>query len=626
MTNDKVKNSNNTKLTKLSFDPNPNLIAKLYKEIENSKSDFSKITRWNLKELLNRNISKNSPVTFQEMLPLWMGSALINLDYLEQINDYSAYMISADLGYEYKELIDRRKERFDDLTCADLSVPQDYLLIDKFLPKKLRKKRLNILEVGGGFGVLTEEFVTNSELNYCYILADAIPESIWYQYAYLVNRFPDKKIGASFNGDGLDTKKYDIYILSATDIDTQLKNISLDVAINVASVQEMPEKSAFSYMQLFYEKLNQDGLLFFQNSREFFYKREYHHPISFKYVLKETTPRTRGYDYPTDILIKTNKDQSVANIGFLQDYYIGLKDKTLSTIEKNGKVLDKESFYKKKVSALEKKIETNAAKASSKEEKLKARLAIADDKLKNALQASGDNLKKREKLYNTQKSSLESKLINKANSVENLKSKLEEQKKLYEQKLTIRDSSVTKLTDKISSQKDLYDKKLSAKDDAITNNQETINLLKSKLEEQKKLFEDKINSKSKTSDVLKSKLTEQKVFHEEKLASKAELIEKNNKSLDNLKTKFEDHKKINEEKFASKRESFEANKKLIDSLKSKLEELKKQNDDLKDKIKNQKLSGNERLSKLKAENLELKEKIKQTSKSIKDILSGKENE
>lgn len=293
------------KLFSIELDSNGPLVDELYKKAQQSSSKLINLERWDISTLLKREVSDNQPATFAEMLPLWIGNSA-NKDSLDyQIKAYVDYLKTKGLDEPYLHLLKKRKERFGGQLEADLSIPQDFLFISKYLDKQKTSSRKIIVEVGGGFGVLAEQFVSSWEQNHCYIIVDAVPESCWFQYAFLKAFCSDKRIGASFNGDQFDTEAFDIFILPAWEAEnTLIGKTYADAVANVASIQEMPDETAREYFRLFDKILKNNGLVFFQNSREFFYKREYEFPINWKYVVKEVTPRSRTWDYPLDLLVK----------------------------------------------------------------------------------------------------------------------------------------------------------------------------------------------------------------------------------------------------------------------------------------------------------------------------------
>ncbi|NJO38877.1 MAG: hypothetical protein HC871_16320, partial [Rhizobiales bacterium] len=107
----------------------------------------------------------------------------------------------------------------------------------------------------------------------------------------------------------------------------------LDVAINVASLQEMPAATVEAYLALIDAGARPGGIVFLENSRDFLQPREYRYPGRWRYLVKEHSPRSRSLDYPVDILQVTGADQSAANKEVVERYYASLKDRARELID-----------------------------------------------------------------------------------------------------------------------------------------------------------------------------------------------------------------------------------------------------------------------------------------------------
>jgi putative sugar O-methyltransferase len=437
------------------------LIKAMYADINSSDGAYNLGDQWKVEKhthVIGRELSPDEPVTFDEMNNLWAGrAALVNASN-EQITEYQQFLDTfCQSGEEYLSQLKSREKRSTSLLVADISIPFDYLMINHFFSGSNSNKNV-ILEVGGGYGILAEEFLTQHKSDLCYILVDAVPESIYYQYEFLKTRFPEKRIGSTLSGDTLAVEEFDAFVLPSWKLNSQ-KSLSIDIFINIASIQEMPEDVANNYLNFAKERLNENGLIYFQNSRDFHYRREYDFPSNWMYLFKSKTPRSRSYDYPLDILINKSKDQSRQNLPVLIRYYQSLKAELIQLSEK---------YESEKVSKLQQSLNNANNLLKRKQEQIEKLNIIAKSKqtlkdkvlekneiihsLRDKQKASTEqiaSLKKHQKTLSNNKTKLAEKLRNNLQSCQSqLRSVTSQLEKVTKSKNELLEKNNKKLQDK----------------------------------------------------------------------------------------------------------------------------------------------------------------------------------
>lgn len=296
-------------------------IAGLENERVRAASPLAAFEHWNIEQLIGRQVTTDAPATFDEMMPLWVGGPNMRPTSKERIEEYNQFVKSVVGDTRYLDLLKRMTSNDVEITEADLSSPHDYLLIEHFLRDHNSEERLCILEIGAGYGKLASTFLKEMDRPFTYILSDGIPESIYYSYAYLRENFPSLNIYSAFDRAPLPPlESIDVLVLPSWRL-PELQSDSIDVMINIASIQEMPDQTVEAYFKEISRLIAQNGLFFFENSREYAYRRDYDFPSNWAYLLKKTSPRSRTLDYPVDILLATDSDQTDNNLKFLYPYY-----------------------------------------------------------------------------------------------------------------------------------------------------------------------------------------------------------------------------------------------------------------------------------------------------------------
>ncbi len=135
-----------------------------------------------------------------------------------------------------------------------------YNQISKF-PCKYNK--VNILEIGGGYGRTAMFFLSYFGTNCHYVSVDFVPTSLLFAPQVMKQSFPNMLIG-DYNSNGK-IEDYNFYSLPAWKMN-ELKQDNYDICINLHSFQEMEMRSVNFYKEMLYSKMKDDGILFLINN------------------------------------------------------------------------------------------------------------------------------------------------------------------------------------------------------------------------------------------------------------------------------------------------------------------------------------------------------------------------
>ncbi len=215
------------------------------------------------------------------------------------------------------------------LAVADLGSLMDLALIQAGLPATRSDKKLNIFEIGGGYGRLVEAFFNSRSPNISYVLIDAVPGSLMYAYMYLKKHLPLAKIGFYYNGDEPSLEDFDIYICPAWHFQKSAFP-EFDLAINVESFQEMNERHVHGYIELIDDVLRLDGIVYLSNAKDYVLRTNVAYPDHWRCLFRQNTPRSWTPDHPTELFQKS--DRSCVAFNELQEiaYRYGLNERAES--------------------------------------------------------------------------------------------------------------------------------------------------------------------------------------------------------------------------------------------------------------------------------------------------------
>jgi hypothetical protein len=307
----------------LRVEPDGGRIAALDAARERAGSPLAAIERWDIDALLGREVTDEAPATFEEMLPLWVGKAALREAAPERVEAYRSFLGEYGLAERFMAILDDAARDRGHLLECDLGPAHDFVLLKRYLERLPEEGQLVIVEAGGGYGPLAELVLRYGRRCVCFVLADAIAESVFYSWAFLRARLPEARIGAAFLGDVLRPAEQDVFVVPSWELPLAVP--AMDAFVNIASLQEMPDAAAHAYLDFCARRLRLGGLAFLENSRDQFYAREYPYPAEWRYLLKRRSPRSRSLDYPVDILERTEDNQDAANRPVIERYYVEMK-------------------------------------------------------------------------------------------------------------------------------------------------------------------------------------------------------------------------------------------------------------------------------------------------------------
>jgi hypothetical protein len=272
---------------------------------------------WNLAAHFSAYPEKLKNLTFDDILPLWVGRTarhelttevlehyrpfLSEIDHLELLVPF----LNAEISGQYTRMI------------TDLGTIIDVNLIARNL-KQSEGSHTYILELGGGYGRLTEAFLAIFENQVKYVMLDAVPESLVYAYLYLSKNFPDRRIGFYYCGHDFDLVTYDCYIVPTWRFE-ELNRYKFDVAINIDSMQEMTQQQIDYYLNLFDGVTKLGGEIYLSNSRDY-QQKEFRYPKRWHLLFKRNSPRSWTPHHPVEVFEKGDRNYERANLHIETQY------------------------------------------------------------------------------------------------------------------------------------------------------------------------------------------------------------------------------------------------------------------------------------------------------------------
>jgi len=181
-----------------------------------------------------------------------------------------------------------------------------------------------ILEVGGGYGRLTEAAFNIFGGSVRYVLVDAVPASLYYSKKYLTHACPDARIRSYYDAEGaFDFEEYDISIVPSWHFE-KLNRISYDLCVNIESMQEMNQHHVDYYLNLFDSVAADEAIIYLSNSHDYYFKGSFRYPTHWQKLFCSNTPRSWTRDHPTEMFRKTKTDCSFQNAIQDANYRYGL--------------------------------------------------------------------------------------------------------------------------------------------------------------------------------------------------------------------------------------------------------------------------------------------------------------
>lgn len=287
------------------------LIRTAYDDLEKHQGLLAPGEIWDLADFFSTQPEKLQNLTFDDMLPLWVGRNAMREVTAEVVDHYRPFLkeidhlgllapfLNAEIGGQYTRMI------------TDLGTIIDVNLIAGYL-KQSEGDHTYILELGGGHGRLAEAFLGIFEHQVKYVMIDAVPESLVYAYLYLSKNYPDRRIGFYYCGHDFDLVTYDCYIVPTWRFE-ELNRYKFDVAINIDSMQEMRQEQIDYYLSLFDRVTKLRGEIYLSNSRDY-HQKEFKYPKRWRLLFKRNTPRSWTPHAPIEVFEKGDRDYGRENL------------------------------------------------------------------------------------------------------------------------------------------------------------------------------------------------------------------------------------------------------------------------------------------------------------------------
>ena len=275
---------------------------------------------WRPENLFPASEQAQQTPSFAQMVAPWIGKAAEPAT-AEELSECRSFLRDHPLD----AAIARDGDRLlggDGATVADLRSLLDLALI---LTHSGDRRPLDVLEVGGGYGRLAEAFLRMPDWHGTYLLVDAVPASLYYAHAYLQQALPDRDIGAYHADGAADLDRFDAFVVPPWHLG-RLERRGFDVAVNIASFQEMTAEQVDHYIALFDELVRTGGLVYLCNSRVYRYTGGYRYPARWRLRFKEDIPFSYLDYKPTEIFTRSegdwSRDNAVLDRAYLEALYL----------------------------------------------------------------------------------------------------------------------------------------------------------------------------------------------------------------------------------------------------------------------------------------------------------------
>ncbi|MHA7852727.1 putative sugar O-methyltransferase [Roseovarius sp.] len=253
--------------------------------------------------------------SLRKMLDPYVGGEGMQPATAEDISDYERYLYAIDhLGLTSFDLVSLCEKLRPMVT--DLGSIIDANMILGFA-QPVEPNSYRILEIGSGYGRLTE-VLSNILGGRCkYTLADSVPASLMFSYAYLKNVLPDANIGYHYNGDSIEDD-YDIFIMPTWEL--MKTKAKWDVVVCVETLQEMSKHHVDTYMSFIERSTAVGALVYISGAWNYINKDAYQLSNEFETIWLANTPRSWSTVHPTHLLRRQDGDFGEVNRTMLEHF------------------------------------------------------------------------------------------------------------------------------------------------------------------------------------------------------------------------------------------------------------------------------------------------------------------
>ena len=236
------------------------------------------------------------PLSEQEKIAKLSGSPSLISDHITYLKSVDHLNLLPDDPLPYLASLGFR--------LTDLHSLIDLSILTAFFPHSDQGK-LNVLEVGGGFGRLAEVLQLWKPGGFRHILVDAVPISLMFAVEYLNTSFPNLTVRYAEQADDFENADIDILVVPSWRTEP-LKNLDVDLCVNIESFQEMDQHHVDYYLELFDTATKDNGMIYISNSRDYVFKGNITIPEHWELMFKHRTPRSWTRNHPTEVFAKRN--------------------------------------------------------------------------------------------------------------------------------------------------------------------------------------------------------------------------------------------------------------------------------------------------------------------------------
>jgi SAM-dependent methyltransferase len=289
---------------------------------------------WRPESLFPESEEARTRPSFADFVAPWIGNYSREAE-PEKVEEVREFVAGLGARVQLPEAA-REALKADAPRVVDLRTAHDVALMTAHMRAPVDAPR--VLEVGAGYGRLAEAFLSLPN-GARYVIVDAVPGSLYYSYAYLRKVLPGHSVGSYYTDGAERAGEFDCYVVPSWHVD-ELELEPFDLAVNIASFQEMTDEQVGFYLQLFDRSVGPGGTIYISNSRDYMYPRDYAYPANWKLLFKANTglpfPAGKfvGLHYPVEIFEQTDGDWSLHNALVDREYLLGLYASTREQVER----------------------------------------------------------------------------------------------------------------------------------------------------------------------------------------------------------------------------------------------------------------------------------------------------
>jgi hypothetical protein len=232
------------------------------------------------------SLSLSSSLNLHTLIDDLIGIRGMSKPTKDEISEYVEYF-NSQKGFRWK----KRKLIKDFFLTESLLTDLGSVIDLSIIMSVCARRKLNVLEIGGGYGRLAQASHSNTSIFSQWNMVDVIPSSLLLAFDYL--RRNEVPVGQSEDSDY-------VRLLQLHDLDA-IRDDSLDLAINIESFQEMTQDYVDFWLQVVDSKCK-IGATFYQ-SNSFGYKNKFQLSLKSNWILEHSykIPRHWTESHRTEI-------------------------------------------------------------------------------------------------------------------------------------------------------------------------------------------------------------------------------------------------------------------------------------------------------------------------------------